>query len=89
MTVILQPMKNLDGGKCNRGSQQGAVLCIEVHKMVQEPFQEKSNSHYNSKSEPDLSLCLYSNRLLSPRGNISPTVFAAINTIFKIFPTQE
>lgn len=88
MTVILQPMKSLDGGKCNRGSQQGEVLCVEVHKMVQEPFQEKHNSHFNSKSEPDLSLCLYK-RLLSPRGTVSPTVFAAINTIFKTFPTQE
>lgn len=50
-----KPMKTLDGDKCNRESQQGAVVCVEVHKMVQEPFQEQHNYHCNSKSEPDMS----------------------------------
>lgn len=51
-------MNSLGGDKCNRGTQQGAVVHVEVHKTVQEPFQEQRNYHYNSRSERDVSLCL-------------------------------
>lgn len=59
LNVILQPMKSLDSDKCNRGSQQGAVVCVEVHKTVQEPFQEQHSEVTTTAGQSLTWACVY------------------------------
>lgn len=52
-------MKSWDSDECNRGSQQGAVVCVEVHKMVQEPFQEQHSEVTTTAGQSLTRACVY------------------------------